>query len=75
MRNKGKSSRVCLTSDFMAGDEILFQFEGCVPGTVESVTFDRGRVRYRVRVSLVCEVPERLVVGHEGKESDGAGRA
>lgn len=57
-------------SQYRSGDEILFQFEGLAPATVERVKFDKSRVRYVVKVEIECEIPERLVLSLEGRKGD-----
>ena len=70
MQNSTPKTNACRMSRYAAGDEVLFQHEGLTPATVERVEFDGPRVRYVVRVSLVCEVPERLIVSLEGREGE-----
>lgn len=55
-------------SEYRAGDEILFKFEGLLPARVESVTFKGRKVRYKVTASLEFEVPESLVLAEKGEE-------
>jgi hypothetical protein len=65
-----RTTNACTTSEYSAGDEVLFQFEWLASAVIESVKFDGRRVRYVVKVALECEVPERLVVSHEGREGE-----
>ncbi|HEY0171509.1 MAG TPA: hypothetical protein VGB98_10835 [Pyrinomonadaceae bacterium] len=55
-------TNACQMSEYRAGDEVLFKFEGLLVGTVQSVQFNGRRVRYQVTLDLECEVPEASVV-------------
>lgn len=71
------------TSEYRAGDEIIFQHAGLLAGRVERVTFNGRKVRYQVSAVLTFDVPESAVVGRgadvlgeaEGKGGDGRARA
>lgn len=62
-----KKSSVHFTSDFRAGDEIMFQHAGLLSGRVERVTFTGQRVRYEVTATLTFDVPESAIVGRESE--------
>ncbi len=51
------------TSEYRAGDEVMFTFEGVLVGTVRRVRFEGRKVRYEVTLAVECEVPEACVVG------------
>ena len=53
------------TSEYRAGDEIMFQHEGLLTGRVERVTFTGRKVRYTVSAVLTFDVPESVIVGRE----------
>ena len=53
------------TSEYRAGDEIVFQHEGLLTGRVERVTFTGRKVRYEVSASLTFDVPESAIIGRE----------
>ena len=55
------------TSEYMAGDEILFNHAGLLSGRVERVRFEGRKVCYEVRVVLTFDVPESCVVGRESQ--------
>jgi hypothetical protein len=57
--------RACIfrTSEYRAGDEIIFQHAGLLAGTVERVTFSGRKVRYEVSAVLTFDVPESCVIG------------
>ena len=59
--------RACIfrTSEYRAGDEIIFQHEGLLTGRVERVTFNGRKVRYEVRAVLTFDVPESAIIGRE----------
>ncbi len=66
-------TNACQLSRFRAGDEILFQFEGLLPATVERVSFEGG-IRYHVTASLSFEVLDSQAVCLAGEvEGQGAG--
>jgi hypothetical protein len=52
----------CAISQYRAGDEVLFKYEGLLVGTVKCVRFSGGKVRYELTLSLECEVPESEVL-------------
>ena len=54
-------------SEYMAGDEIIFNHAGLLTGRVERVTFTGRKVRYQVRAVLTFDVPESAVVGRESE--------
>jgi hypothetical protein len=78
-----KRLRDCIfrTSEYRAGDEIMFQHAGLLAGRVERVTFCGRKVRYEVTAVLTFDVPESAVVGREadvlgeGEEKGGIERA
>lgn len=49
----------------MAGDEIMFRFDGLLTGRVTGVRRDGLKVTYLLTVALECEVPASEVVGRE----------
>ena len=53
------------SSEYMAGDEVVFQHEGLLTGRVERVTFTGRKVRYQVFAVLTFDVPESAIVGRE----------
>ncbi len=60
----------CIMSEYRAGDEVLFKFEGLLVGCVERVQFEGRTVRYRITLAADCEVPEGLVVGRFDGEAE-----
>lgn len=57
------NTNACFISQYMAGDEVLFTFEGLLVGKVKGVRFEGRTVRYEITLSAECEVPEACVVG------------
>lgn len=55
------------SSEYRAGDEILFQHAGLLTGRVKRVTFTGRKVRYEVSAVLTFDVPESCVVGRESE--------
>ncbi len=53
------------TSEYAAGDEVMFQHAGLLAGRVERVNFCGRKVRYTVTATLTFDVPESAVVGRE----------
>ena len=53
------------TSEYRAGDEIIFQHAGLLAGRVERVTFNGRKVRYEVSAVLTFDIPESAIVGRE----------
>jgi hypothetical protein len=68
-----KKSNVCFMSRFRAGDEVLFRFDGLLPGKVERVSFEGRKVRYQLTLTLECEVPDSLIVEDITPTREGVG--
>jgi hypothetical protein len=65
--NANVISSVNFTTEYRAGDEVLFTYEGLLAGRVERVTFTGRKVRYEVTATLTFDVPESAVVGRESE--------
>ena len=55
------------TSEYRAGDEIIFTHAGLLTGRVERVTFTGRKVCYQVSAVLTFDVPESGFVGRESE--------